>query len=396
VADQLCAIEGITEDTPFTVIKEVVTGSLEYKLPIPSFLYHDLLTTTEKHLIEPNFRILQQSECCMNKFWPIINMINSFPCKINETNKLHNVSIFDFRITMTLEFALPDSISERNFSYDLDLTTSSDESSNDSIIRSILTSRPDFTLMIRDFLALVGVEKAGPSQRNEALLQLSEMLSATNSINTLLTATAPYLFAYITYASHVELFCYNRVKEIMLIALFNLDVPGDSMRLFINMINVARVMKAYSRKAFFSPYNWLDRVSLFKVLERRRGVTVTPFFYGVFKRYAPNMSKFTFEDAERIHQIYSHMMQNRKLYEGAIQCIYISTPVSIDLPFELAFSPLCLKVKNRLSDVAEILKALKSVLTVLVNLHKHNFVHGDVRWSNVMYALDEDKYLLID
>jgi hypothetical protein len=51
------------------------------------------------------------------------------------------------------------------------------------------------------------------------------------------------------------------------------------------------------------------------------------------------------------------------------------------------------RVKN---DVNEFRKAIACVMNAALSMHDHQFVHRDIRWPNITYDPQTEKYLLID
>jgi serine/threonine protein kinase len=48
------------------------------------------------------------------------------------------------------------------------------------------------------------------------------------------------------------------------------------------------------------------------------------------------------------------------------------------------------------SDINEFRKAILCVMDAALSMHANNFVHRDIRWPNITYDPESDKYLLID
>jgi hypothetical protein len=401
----------INEESKLDYIIEIVTGKLATQIPIPSFMY-DSLIKSKINDIQSNFRIFISSED-RNKFWPIIATLISGCFTFNYTSEFSNIKIFDMHIATVLELLLPESRTVRNISLAQNIFTygSSCVASRSSHFSDALASiksdnlimRPYYSLFIQEFLFFVGEEKVNPSDRQKALDQLLKLFGKSKSMPTMLIGNIPFLFGYVTYGHNIELFCFDRKKKAHSINVFDLKLPEDSLRLFTCIVNIARVLKAYVR--MFKNRNTGFNTLQFNQETKRNKATVTVYPGGVVKRYP----KLANEDAERIYKIYSHLNDRNQYYKNAIVCLHLPRPKTIreneesepiavfSMPFELAFSPLCAEVtSDRLSTVKEIVKALICVLKVLVPLHDNEFVHGDVRWTNVMYDIDEKNYILID
>jgi hypothetical protein len=415
LAKDLCASVTIQTDTPFDKIKTIVNGNLDFKIPIPAIIYNKLHVnkTYAQDFIESNFRILEFNEDT-NQLWPIIATIINPLYEIDQTAEFNNISIFDSHIRSALQLIkliFPYSCSlKRNISAtpNMQENLNSRTSSARIICPSVhiqgdnLAQRPDFSMFIDKFLVFVGEEEPNADQRNDAYTQLKKLFGPTKKISSLMIGNNPFLFGYVTYGSQVELFCFDRCTNIHNLASFDINNrSSDGLRLFISIINVARCLAAY--RINFKRTELSD-IDFFTQIKRHRGASVTCFPFGVLKRYKPHVRNFSYEEAGNMYEIYTHMMNNKNEYSNAIQCVQISKPKecssgsgSISENFDLSFSPLCVPVTSeRLSNVTEIIKALRSVLNVLVNLHKYGYVHGDVRWPNIMYDVDENKYLVID
>jgi serine/threonine protein kinase len=161
-------------------------------------------------------------------------------------------------------------------------------------------------------------------------------------------------------------------------------------------MNVARVLLAYT--GFLAKWPYGD-VQFFKKVSRPLGSNVIFHPCGLVKTYEPKTGKFTIADAERIYEIYDYIKKNSLKY--AIRCVQLSKPslqpgstIRIAVPLEIHLEPLCAPLN--FEKVEDIVHALWCVLHVLAKLHGAGFVHGDVRWSNVMYDVDMEMYRLID
>jgi hypothetical protein len=268
------------------------------------------------------------------------------------------------------------------------------------ISREHLASKPDFAVYANNFLMLVGEEESSNSLSEDASQQLVNHLGQECSrLPWLIFGNIPFLFGYTACGNIVKLFCFNRSKKCYLLCTYNLNNKlngncSDCVKLFVHMINVARIILELSRK----PLKWSLTYNNFLVKEERLlGATVFCHLYGAVKVYEKKSTKFNSEKENRVIDIYNHLKMHPNTYNGyAIQCTKIVGVSSEASTVEIYLEPLCKPIESQFKDVRDLLNALWCVLKALVQLHANNYVHGDIRWSNIMYDVVEKKYLLID
>jgi serine/threonine protein kinase len=244
---------------------------------------------------------------------------------------------------------------------------------------------------------LIGEEKISEAKENKALKQVIDFLGNDTTIPTKVFGNIPFIFAYTACGQTVKLFCFTRDKTQHSFQEFDINSIFGRISLFIHMVNVARIVKAFGEFLTSWPYDEY----LYKPSDRPLGSCVTLCYGGVYKIYKKGSLKYV--DAERIYEIYSFV--KKQIYESfpAIRCLEIVKPKQstknqeylIDV-FEICLAPLCAKVNKYAVFFKDLLCALKSVILVLIVLHDNGLVHGDIRWGNVMYSIDDTRFLVID
>jgi hypothetical protein len=338
--------------TDFGVIKQTVTGKLPVKIPLLDHVYHNVFALDEKFAAD-NF---EPQISVSHKFAPILELILNPPFQISTTSEFSNIVILDLLIRAPFELILVDiqdwtmarndKIST-NLNFGSSCTASSSTSSsggsnqssakstNDSagsskktssnynaslaktnislsavdneaeacINNTNLSARPDFAVFVNKFLMLVGEEKCLESKKSFADDQLRKVLGKTGSLPWSIFGKVPFLFAYTACGNSVELLCVRHAdKELCLLGKYDLSKALHRIKLFINMINVARVLWTYNY--IFDQWPYRDLV-FFKGTRRALGSFVIIYTSGVLKCYDQLLQDvFTFEDAERIYSFY--------------------------------------------------------------------------------------------
>jgi hypothetical protein len=302
------------------------------------------------------------------------------------------------------------------------------------ILRAIfksLNSRPDCTVFSNFTACLIMEEKPTESMRGEADEQLAKTLGKTDSLPTVIFGNVPFLFVITACGNCVELACYSHANKMIphTISKYSLSNNQHKTKLALDMMNLARVLRVYQDK--FLSLEWPYRgLPFFQKIRRDLGSFVLILTDRVVKSYEKETSQetnmFTYEDAERVYDFYMYLRANSsspRLAKYAVKCVnqpihpnltqlYTDTMVIVtsttngaaedakkaaknkpSLDFHLA--PLCAHINN-FKNVKDFVHALWCVIQVLVKFHADGYVHGDVRWGNVMYDVVDGNYRLID
>jgi hypothetical protein len=266
--------------------------------------------------------------------------------------------------------------------------------------RKHLASKPDFAVFANKFLIFVGEEKSSDVLSSEASWQIRNILGHQSTrLPWSIFGNIPFVFGYTGCGNEVKLFYYTRNKTRRNLETYDITHSLDCVKLFIHMTNVARIILEFSRKLIEWPFE-IDE-HFFVGEHRSLGATVFRCLDGVVKVYDEGSDKYNIEKAKRVNDIYKFMKTHLPTLDGyALQCKNIDDTQSIEAPlYEFHFEPLCKPIRDSHfteAGVKELLKALWCVLKVLVLMHKLEYVHGDIRWPNIMYDIVEEKYTVID
>jgi hypothetical protein len=263
--------------------------------------------------------------------------------------------------------------------------------------REHLALKPDFALYASKFLMFVGEEESSENKSRKAEMQLRKVLGTQSScLPWSIFGNIPLLFGYTACGNEVKLLCYNNFNEFEELKHYDLKKSLDCVKLFIHMTKVARIILEFSSALIKWPFTF---EKFFVENQRNLGSSVFHHLDGVVKVYEKKSAMCNEEKAKRIIGIYTHLMMHPDIFDGyAIQCKKIVDTDATKTPkVEFHLEPLCKPIRQCLFDgVKDLLYALWCVLKVLVELHKVKYVHGDIRWPNIMYDVVGKKFVLID
>jgi hypothetical protein len=444
-------VKAIDQRISFKKIRSVVESNLQCKIPVPIQLYNRLLKSfkSDSAYVKANFEILASSED--NDLWAQIAAIVQLSASKNNSSEFDNISRYDALIKQPLELILSidpktkinmtrntcissnlneivkmptlNSSKQSSASRSSNKSSASNSSNSSTVSEIIKTSasvvvkksiaavqhsvqetsrkhlalRPDFAVFSNKFLMFVGEEKSSEIYADKAGLQLKNLLGDQSTyLPCSIFGNIPYLFGYTACRNEVKLFCFRRIHDFEELISYDLAKSIDCLKLFINMINIARIIAHFSSKLIKWPF---ASEQFFIGNHRNLGASVFSHLYGVVKVYEKGSDKFDEKKEKRVKDIYQYLIDYADEFDGyAIQCSEI-----VETVFEKAstlaiyLEPLCVPIeKCFFDDVKHLLKAFWCVLKVLITLHKDGYVHGDIRWPNIMHDVVENKYVLID
>ncbi|KAH9254109.1 hypothetical protein BASA81_007984 [Batrachochytrium salamandrivorans] len=264
------------------------------------------------------------------------------------------------------------------------------------------SSRPDFLLHINNLLVFRGEEKKEGGSLDDAARELTSKMEVWNP---LFFGDIPYIIGYAMagtkfqlYALHPDLSKQSNVDGVPVLSTavsdkLSLDAVADRILLVQYMINMVRVLQAFANMVPDDAPKLSDEYRNPRPYsgEYSKLVFETTYVRKVLANSAGS-SRFDFDQLEELYDLIKgekvlHTIQCKKGYPK----------------LENARSGTCLMTLHLyplgrcvLPDSAESLKlCLLTVLDALESMHKHSFVHRDVRWPNIL-QLANNLWMLID
>ena len=103
-----------------------------------------------------------------------------------------------------------------------------------------------------------------------------------------------------------------------------------------------------------------------------------------------NTNDYQLADLLVVKKIYEQIKSNN--ISNTINCEFANNH-----SFQVKLSPICTPYGiYKIDSNEKLLKALKSVVSALKDLHYYGFVHRDIRWDNILYHSVTESFLLTD
>jgi hypothetical protein len=196
--------------------------------------------------------------------------------------------------------------------------------------------------------------------------------------------TLPFVFEFAISRSELKIFETDISRTSREIFSANLNNLGERWSCVIAAVNVARVLKHFIAKRLFIPLTlplhvWHQRGSTKSIRLGLRFVEVM---------FANNEEgRFLFEKLSLFYENTKHIPHLETLLPPGAESPIISA-------FQL-FRLVPVGLQRQPLDVLELVTALEQLSTCIIQLHEANYVHGDIRWSNVV-SDDKGTWYLID
>jgi len=244
---------------------------------------------------------------------------------------------------------------------------------------SVNEERPNFLVWnSKSILVFKGEEKENEQDLNKAKI---ELVSKCGTMSDIFFGQIPYVFCFAAAGTIVQLFAIDRNQKILPLSEANdIGYIGNRLRILIMALNIAWCLRDYEKMENFAILRLNSRII------RNNGVEI--YFGSNFVEKQIVTDNYQLADIEILIQIYE-AIKNGKI-SNTIGCKKIN-----EYPFMITLTPICYPFgAYKIDSNEKLLKALKSVVAALRDLHSCGFVHRDIRWNNIL--LDCENYLLTD
>jgi hypothetical protein len=372
----------VKRDTPIYDIKNTIEAKWAIKIPMPLSL-------------KPV--ITRERFGDYNEILEMIDFTDSLTINYKLDLLIRNLLLREFTFSMDSEaanIANIDAIIKETFTvmsepifFDLFqvLSTSRDQAEGTA---TIALKRPDFLAFIYDVLFFKGEEK--PFQ-DSLITLMNELLNKMKPINNAIFGDIPYLFSYASYNSRLSLFAIDRQNNLHpLTEVFELNKASERLRLSRCIVNMCKFIEPYKRiinspswhRFSFKIGSWIPR--------KPDGVWIY-FDPDYAKKKIHNVSIYKYAKVDHLKQLYGAIKAGK--ITNVIDCTELNHSETLD-KFEFQMRPVCpTYVVESLSDLCRI---LIDIATGVKSLHDNIFLHRDIRWPNVVYNHEKDKFVLID
>jgi len=244
---------------------------------------------------------------------------------------------------------------------------------------TISVNGPNFLVWnSKSILVFKGEEKENEEDLNKAK---KELVSKCGTMSEMFFGQIPYVFCYAAAGTIVYFFAIDRNQNLLPLSdAFDIGYIGNRLRVVTIALNIAWCLRDYEKmenSAVFPLSSWI---------KRNNGVEI--YFGSDFVEKRILSDNYELADINILIEIYE-AIKNGKI-SNTIKCKRIK-----ENPFKITLTPICCPFGIYKIDTNEkLLKALKSVVAALKDLHSCGFVHRDIRWENVLF--DSENYLLTD
>lgn len=208
-----------------------------------------------------------------------------------------------------------------------------------------------------------------------------ELIDKCGTMSEMFFGQIPYVFCYAAAGDYIQLFVINRQRELIQLS-EKLDMCHvlNRIEIIIMVLNICWCLKDYSKaeNSALYPFNiWIERLKIF-------------FGSDYVMKKIQNTNDYQLADLLVVKKIYEQIKSNN--ISNTIKCEFINKH-----SFQVKLSPICLPFGvYEIDSNKKLLKALKSVVSALKDLHSYGFVHRDIRWHNILYHSATDSFLLTD
>ncbi|CAG8744620.1 26096_t:CDS:2, partial [Gigaspora rosea] len=251
-----------------------------------------------------------------------------------------------------------------------------DRNTTDSSI-TLAGLRPDYWECFNHVLVFKGEEKSTEDGLNVAE---KELISKMRAWNRYLYGDLKYILAYAAGGAHLRFYAIDPSFNLHLISdTLNLANLKDRVKTLICIFNIHRIIRSMES---LLPETVVPALTHFNRTYGDIFITDTEI-----EKRIHSFSSYPFSNITVLTSIY----RNTKNMRNIIQAV--RDPRIVNNSYKVNLAPL--GVSRTPGTEQEVKAAIHCVLNALVDLHELDYVHRDVRWSNILHLTDNN-WMLID